>query len=164
PERHEQGGRGSHPGEPPRSPEPGAEAAASLGRLLPRRAFGAQAAPETCREILEVGLAGVVRKRHGQVALPRLELVEGGATVGALRQVAVRLGPRSPRQLAIQQGPEILLAQVLHEVSPVRVLRHRLSSARARDSRDITVPIGTARVRAISSYERPSTTRRTSTT
>ena len=96
-------------------------------------------------------------ERAAQVAVLRHQAGQRVAALAARLEMALGRGagaafghPREARA-AVRQGAQLFVAQMAHVASPVRARRRCRSSARARDSRDITVPTGTFSARAISS-------------
>src|SRR5262249_1063545 len=127
------------------------------------RLGGADPPAHALGEVREVGLARVVRERRAERALERGGFREPLAAGLAGRQVRVGGGALAGGERAVQDARDLLVGQVLHHASPPRSARRRLSSARARARRDITVPIGTLSTPAISSYDSSCTARSAST-
>jgi hypothetical protein len=131
-------------------------------RLRTAHAFGARPVFDPRGERGEVLLARIIGERGTQEAVLGGEHRERIAAQRAPGQVPVASSRARPDSALVEPCAQLLVGQVLH-VSPLRIPMRALSSVRARDSRDITVPTGTPRVLAISSYDRSCTTRNVST-
>src|SRR5262249_11112442 len=137
------GAKGLEPA--PEAREPAAERRRPLGPL-------AEALLDARRQRLEVRIARIVRERCAERAILALERLQRLAALRALVQVLL---DRQEQLLAgdpVVECAQLLGRGVLHGFSPVNDRRRDLSSARARESRDITVPTGTPSARAMSSY------------
>jgi hypothetical protein len=160
--RDDRGDR-SHPRQLARRAEPAGETSTFDACLDTLQSGRADAAAHAGGERAEVLLARIVLERRAQALVLRTQPGQRVATIGARFQVALGLVARPAFERAVEQRTQLVVREVLHGSSPPRVRTSARSSARARERRDITVPAGTPSAFAISSYERPSTTRKVST-